>query len=70
VQRFSAEVSLPTEFAVILAPAGAPGTFTQTGPGAYVYKQPQGSHEFFFAPAAARFIYRADTPNGPKEFSI
>jgi len=69
VQRFSAEVSLPAEFAVILVPTKS-GTFTQTGPGAYVYEQPQGSHEFFFGTNGARFIYRANTPNGPREFSI
>jgi hypothetical protein len=69
VQRFSAEVSLPAEFAVILVPA-RPGTFTQTGPSAYRYEQPQGSHEFFFAANGARFIYRANTPNGAREFSI
>jgi hypothetical protein len=69
VQRFSAEVSLPAEFAVILAP-GEPGAFTQTAPGSYRYEQPQGSHEFLFGASGTRFIYRANTPNGPREFSI
>jgi len=70
VRRFSAEVTLPAEFAVILAPPEAAGTFTQTGPSAYLYKQPQGSHEFFFATSGACFIYRANTSTGPQEFSI
>jgi len=69
VQRFSAELTLPAEFAVILTSAES-GTFTQTGPSAYRYEQPQGSHEFIFPRSGVRFIYRADTPNGPKEFSI
>jgi hypothetical protein len=42
----------------------------QYGPGAYLYKQPQGSHEFCFATGGARFIYRANTSTGPQEFSI
>jgi Heparinase II/III-like protein/Heparinase II/III N-terminus len=69
VQRFSAEVSLPAEFAVILAP-GAPGVFTETAPGSYRYELPQGSYEFIFPLNGARFIYRANIPEGPKEFSI
>jgi hypothetical protein len=55
VLRFSTEAELPAEFAVLLTP-GEPGTFTQTAPGAYHYKEPQGSHEFIFG---TRFVYRA-----------
>ncbi len=69
VRHFSAEVSLPAEFAVILAPA-EPGTFTRTGPGAYRYEQPEEAHEFLFGEAAPRFIYRAVTPNGVQELSL
>ncbi len=69
VQCFSAELTLPAEFAVILTPA-EPGTFTQTGPGAYRYDEPQGSHEFVFGASDARFIYRANTPNGARKYSL
>jgi hypothetical protein len=55
VLRFSTETVLPAEFAVLLVP-GETGTFTQTAPGVYHYKEPQGSHEFIFG---ARFVYRA-----------
>jgi hypothetical protein len=55
VLRFSAETALPAEFAVLLIP-GKAGIFTQTAPGAYQYKEPQGSqHEFIFGD---HFIYR------------
>jgi hypothetical protein len=55
VLRFGTETVLPAEFAVLLVP-GETGTFTQTAPGVYHYKEPQGSHEFIFG---ARFVYRA-----------
>jgi len=67
VLRFSTETALPAEFAVLLVPA-VPGTFTQTAPGAYHYKEPQGSqHEFIFGD---RFVYRATGPAGVTEFSL
>jgi hypothetical protein len=66
VLRFSTEIALPAEFAVLLVPSD-PGTFTQTGPGVYQYKEPQGSHEFIFGD---RFIYRATGPAGATEFSL
>jgi heparinase II/III-like protein len=65
--RFSAETSLPAEFAVLLVP-GEAGIFTQTAPGAYCYKEPQGSHEFIFT--NNHFLYRATTPDGVTEHSI
>jgi hypothetical protein len=65
VLRFSAETALPAEFAVLLVPSD-PGTFTQTAPGVYQYKEPQGSHEFVFG---ERFVYRATGPAGVTEFS-
>jgi hypothetical protein len=66
VLRFSTETSLPAEFAV-LVPAD-PGTFTQTAPGTFCYKEPQGSqHEFIFGD---RFVYRATGPAGVTEFSL
>jgi hypothetical protein len=55
VLRFGTETVLPAEFAVLLVP-GETGTFTQTAPGVYHYKEPQGSHEFIFG---TRFVYRA-----------
>jgi hypothetical protein len=66
VLRFSTETALPAEFAVLLFPP-IPGTFTQTAPGAYHYKEPQGSHEFIFGD---RFVYRATGPAGVTEFSL
>jgi hypothetical protein len=66
VKRFSTETALPAEFAVLLVP-GEAGTFTQTAPGAYHYKEPQGSHEFIFGD---RFVYRATGPAGVTEFSL
>ena len=63
VLRFSTETALPAEFAVLLVP-GEAGTFTQSRPGIYQYKQPQGSHEFAFG---AQFVYRA---NDVTEFSL
>ena len=63
VLRFSTEAVLPAEFAVLLVP-GEAGVFKQTGPGAYHYKEPQGSHEFSFGD---RFVYRAA---GVTEFSL
>ena len=69
VQRFSAEVTLPAEFAVMLVPA-EPGRFAQTGAGTYRYDEPQGSHEFIFGASDARFIYRANTSNGAREYSL
>jgi hypothetical protein len=66
VLRFSTETSLPADFAVLLVP-GAPGTFTQTAPGAYRYDEPQASHEFIFGD---RFVYRATGPAGDTEFSL
>ncbi|MGD0359273.1 MAG: alginate lyase family protein [Bryobacteraceae bacterium] len=66
VLRFSTETSLPAEFAVLLLPS-APGTFTQSAPGIYQYKEPQGSHEFIFGD---RFIYRATGPAGAAEFTL
>ena len=68
VLRFSTETSLPAEFAVLLIPSD-PGVFTQTAPGAYHYKEPQGSqHEFIFT--SDHFIYRATSPAGITEFSL
>jgi hypothetical protein len=67
VLRFTTETPLPAEFAVLLVPSN-PGTFTQTAPSTYHYKEPQGSqHEFIFAD---RFIYRATTPAGVQEFTL
>jgi hypothetical protein len=67
VLRFSTDAVLPAEFAVILLPA-EPGAFTQTAPGAYHYKEPQGSeHEFIFGD---RFVYRATGPTGVAEFTL
>jgi hypothetical protein len=66
VLQFSAETALPAEFAVLLAPGG-PGTFTRTGPSAYHFKEPQGSHEFIFSD---RFVYRATSPAGITEFAL
>jgi hypothetical protein len=66
VLRFSIETALPAEFAVLLIPAET-GTFTQSGPGNYHYKEPQGSHEFIFGD---RFVYRANGPAGVTEFSL
>jgi len=66
VLRFSIETALPAEFAVLLIP-GVAGAFTQSGPGAYHYKEPQGSHEFLFGD---RFVYRATGPAGVTEFSL
>jgi hypothetical protein len=66
VLRFSTETALPAEIAVLLVP-GETGTFTQTAPGAYHYKEPQGSHEFIFGD---RFIYRATSPTGVTAFSL
>jgi len=55
VLTFTTQTALPAEFAVLLVP-GQAGTFTQTGPSAYQYKEPQGSqHEFIFG---ERFTYR------------
>ncbi len=67
VLRFSTESSLPAEFAVVLIPS-APGIFTQSAPGTYQYKEPQGSqHEFIFGD---RFVYRVTGPTGVTEFSV
>jgi len=66
VLRFSIETALPAEFAVLLIPAET-GAFTQSGPGNYHYKEPQGSHEFIFGD---RFVYRANGPAGGIEFSL
>jgi hypothetical protein len=66
VLRFSTETALPSEFAVLLVP-GETGTFSQTAPGAYHYKEPQGSHEFIFG---ERFTYRTTGPAGVTEFSL
>jgi hypothetical protein len=67
VLSFSTETSLPAEFAVLLIPSD-PGTFTQTAPGAYRYKEPQGSqHEFIFGD---RFMYRATGSSCVTEFSL
>ena len=67
VLRFSTHTALPAEFAVLLIP-GEPGTFTQTAPAAYRYKEPQGSqHEFIFGD---RFVYRAISPAGTSEFTL
>jgi len=67
VLRFTTETSLPAEFAVLLVPS-VPGTFTQTAPGAYQYKEPQGSHEFNFT--NDHFTYRSTSPEGVTEFSL
>jgi hypothetical protein len=67
VLRFSTETSLPAEFAVLLVPSD-PGTFTQTGPSTYHYKEPQGSHEFIFT--NDHFSYRATGPAGVTEFTL
>jgi len=67
VLRFSTEVALPAEFAVLLVPSN-PGVFEQTAPGAYHYKEPQGSlHEFIFGD---RFVYRTTGPAGVTEISL
>jgi hypothetical protein len=67
VLRFSKETEIPAEFAVLLVPS-EPGTFTQTAPGGYRYKEPQGSqHEFVFGDS---FVYRATGPAGVMEFSL
>jgi hypothetical protein len=66
VLRFSTETALPAEFAVLLIP-GEAGTFTQTAPGAYQYKELHASHEFIFGD---RFVYRATTSAGVTEFSL
>jgi hypothetical protein len=67
VLRFSTEAALPAEFAVLLVP-GEPGLFTQTAPGAYQYKEPQGSqHEFVFGD---RLVYRATSPAGITECAL
>ncbi|HUD98331.1 MAG TPA: alginate lyase family protein [Bryobacteraceae bacterium] len=67
VLRFSTHTALPAEFAVLLI-SGEPGTFTQTAPAAYRYKEPQGSqHEFLFGD---RFVYRAISPAGISEFTL
>jgi len=57
VLRFTTETTLPAEFAVLLVPA-EPGVFTQTAPGAYEYKEPQGSHQLLFTDAG--FTYQGD----------
>jgi hypothetical protein len=68
VLRFSTETALPAEFAVLLVPSD-PGTFTQTAPGAYNYKEPQGSqYEFTFTNGS--LTYRATGPTGVTEFSV
>lgn len=67
VLRFSAETTLPAEFAVLLVP-GEPGVFTQTGPGAYRYEESRGTYEFLFD--GARFVYRAKTADGVDEISL
>jgi len=64
--RFSTETALPAEFAVLLV-QGTAGTFTQTAPATYQYKEPQGSHEFLFGD---RFVYRATGPSGVTEFAL
>ena len=65
VLRFSTETVLPAEFAVLLVPSET-GSFTQTGPSTYRYKETQGSHEFIFG---ATFVYRAGGPAGITEFT-
>jgi hypothetical protein len=70
VRCFSTETVLPAEFAVLLAPHEL-GTFTQLAPGVYRYEEPQGSHEFSFAPTGdARLVYRSIGPDGVKEFTL
>jgi hypothetical protein len=54
VQRFSAEVTLPAEFAVILTPAES-GTFTQTGPALTATNNPRGRTSFL--PPKRRPLY-------------
>ena len=65
--RFSKESVLPAEFAVLLVPAD-PGIFTQIAPGEYIYKEPQGSHEFIFTDE--HFTYRATTADGVTEHTL
>lgn len=67
VLRFSTETDLPAEFAVLLVES-SPGVFSRTAPGAYLYKEPQGSHEFIFT--GDRFVYRAITPDGVTEHTL
>ena len=70
VRRFSTEITLPAEFAVLLAPH-EPGIFTQSAPGVYRYEEPQGSHEFSFAAAGdEHLVYRSIGPDGVKEFTL
>jgi len=67
VLRFTTETTLPAEFAVLLVPSD-PGAFTQTAPGAYHYKEPQGSqHEFIFGD---HFVYRATGAAGVTELTL
>jgi hypothetical protein len=66
VLRFSTDTALPAELAVLLVP-GEAGTFSETEPGIYHYKEPLGSHEFIFGD---RFVYRATGPAGVTEFSL
>jgi len=63
VRRFSAEIALPAEFAVLLVPGAAGGTFTQEDSGVYRYEDLEGSHEFRFG-GDARLVYRGKTADG------
>jgi hypothetical protein len=67
VLRFSTETTLPAEFAVLLI-AGEVGTFTQTAPGTYHYKEPQGSHDFIFAGGAGVHAC-GGSPDPPPNFN-
>ncbi|HLY20542.1 MAG TPA: alginate lyase family protein [Bryobacteraceae bacterium] len=67
VLRFTRETALPAEFAVMLVPRNH-GVFTQTAPGSYEYKEPQGSHQFIFT--GDRFTYRVTTAVGVTEHHL
>lgn len=70
VRRFSTETTLPAEFAVLLVPGAAGGTFTQEDLGVYRYEDPQGSHELRFG-GGARLVYRGKTADGNRwEYSL
>ena len=66
VLRFSTETTLPAEFAVLLLPSD-PGTFTQTAPGVYRYKEPHALHEFIFG---EQLVYRFSSPNRVAECTL
>jgi hypothetical protein len=70
VRRFSSQIDLPAEFAVLLAPGESAGGFTQLDADAYRYEDAQGAHEFRFG-GDARFVYRVKNADGSSwEYSL